>query len=143
MLSFTFGLQISVQFLSNPWFIRQIPCLLRMSISFLFRCSSNVRGKVPIDCLWSVSNDSVCNTRMKGGKAGSFWWQNKLCGCAWKIILACDYTILEIIHSVWGDIFLKYNAQETYIYINKRRQWIWTMGRHVISHSVCNSLRQN
>ena len=87
-MSVIFGLPVSGQFLSNTWFIRRIPCILRQYLSSVFRCSGNIRRRVPVDCLQSVAKDSACTMRERGRgwrvhAGGEFF----LCGCARKIIL--------------------------------------------------------
>ena len=63
----TFGLPISVQFLSNPYFIGQIPWFLCQCLSSVLQCAGNIRGRVPIDCLRSIAKESERAMRKWGG----------------------------------------------------------------------------
>ena len=73
-----FGLSVSVQFLSDPCFISQIPC------TSVLQCYGNICVRVPKYCLHPVAEDIACPMRNGGrDQAGRFF-----CGCARKIILA-------------------------------------------------------
>ena len=89
-MSATFGLLISVWFLSNPWFIRQIICFFCRYLSSVFHCFGKLRGKFPVDCLQSIYNDSVRAMRKLGGGGWGHAGGDFLRGCACKIILECD-----------------------------------------------------
>ena len=62
-----FGPPISVQFLSNPCFICQIPYFIRQYISSIFHCSGNVHNRVPVYFLCSVAKYSMHMMRERGG----------------------------------------------------------------------------
>ena len=81
-MSVTSGLPISVQFLSDfcpiPGFYTKIPAFYTDIFLFAFCCAGNVCDWVPVDCLVSVSNDSVREMRGEGGRAGAHRWQKLL-----------------------------------------------------------------
>ena len=72
----TFGPPISVQFLSDPCFVRQISYFLCQYMSFVFHCAGNIRGQVPVDCLWSIANDIMYVMRGRGGGRSGRWENN-------------------------------------------------------------------
>ena len=48
-------------------------------ISSLFHCTGNVRGRVPVDCLQSVSNDATCTMYGRGGGGQGHVGGNNVC----------------------------------------------------------------
>ena len=85
-MSVTFGLVISVQFLSGPCFIRWIPWFLRLHIFFVFHCAGNLQGWVTAYFLWSVSKCSA--NEGEGGDAGS---KNAFVGVRTKLFWRAIY----------------------------------------------------
>ena len=72
----TFGLPISVQFLSNPYFYAKIPAFYAQTSSFyaniclyFFDCDGGVCGRLPIGYLCTVPND---NYRAICGQVGKY-----------------------------------------------------------------------
>ena len=98
----TFGLPVSVQFTSYPWFIHLITWFLRQYFASVLLCASNVWGWVFIDCLsqcpWS---GRTCYTNKGGG--GSYWWQKILPRCAHEIIMVCN--LLHQADAWYWDLF--------------------------------------
>ena len=67
----TFGLLVSVLFISDPWFILQIPWFLHQYISSVLHCAGNVCGQVTVHCLWLVTKDkSRAMSKWGGGGRG-------------------------------------------------------------------------
>ena len=84
----TFGLPLSVWFLSDTWFIRLIPDFCPYIFMFVLHCASNLHGKFPIVCTQYVTNSCSCTMIGWGGRAGSHWWLFVLRECAREMILA-------------------------------------------------------
>ena len=62
-----------------------------ISVFFVFHCAGNINGWFPVDCLWSITNDSTRDMRGWGGRVESRWRQLFLRECARKIILAWNF----------------------------------------------------
>ena len=65
----------------------QIPAFYADIFLFVFHCAVNVRDQVPVDCLWSIANDSARDARTRGEGSGTLV-AKKLRECAHGIILA-------------------------------------------------------
>ena len=77
-MSVTFGLPISVQFLSDLWFIGRY-------LSSVFRCARNVRVNVPLIFLRSLAKDSTRDTRIREGEGSHADGNNVFAQvCAWN-----------------------------------------------------------
>ena len=93
-MSVTFGLPISVRFLSDPCFISKIPCFLRRYISSVFHCAGNIHGRVPVYSLWSVAKDSVCAmSEQEGGGQGHAGGKKKCVGVREKLFWRAIYCV--------------------------------------------------
>ena len=99
-MSVTFGLPISVQFMSNPSCIQKIPCFLSRYISSIFHCSIRVSGHVPVDCLQSISNYSN-HAMCKRGGGGS---RGHTGGKIFVRVRAQNYFGVPFIEPIWGQI---------------------------------------
>ena len=49
------------------------PCFYADIIIIFFRCAGNVCVWVPVECLYSVANDSVHAMQVQGGRSGLQW----------------------------------------------------------------------
>ena len=65
----TFGLTISVWFLSDPRFIRLIPYFLCPYLFSAFHCAGNICDQVSVECLRYLANDNM-HTMHRQGEGG-------------------------------------------------------------------------
>ena len=80
------------RFVSNfcpiPALYAEIPTFYAAVFLFIYHCSGNLGGKVPVGCIRSLANGCTRAMHERGRRVGSRWWWCFLCECARKIILA-------------------------------------------------------
>ena len=79
--------QLMSNFCPIPDLYAKVPDFYADIFLFMFHCDGNVRGQVPVDCLWSVTNDSARDARTRG-EGGFMLLAIFLCECSREIILA-------------------------------------------------------
>ena len=115
-MSVTFDLPISVWFLSDPWFILQIPCFLCQHFPSIFLCSGNICGGYPYTATIFGLRECASDAQKRGGRVDSCWWQKVLRWRAYTIIMACD-SLRQAEAWYWFPVRLKFlqgNGEASY-----------------------------
>ena len=90
-MSATFGLLISLQFLSNPCFVYRKSWFYDNLFIFVFHCFINLCGRVPVSCIWYIVNHSARTMHGQGGSEIPHWWQKNCVSVRTKLFWRAIY----------------------------------------------------